>query len=131
MKRLVVDVIDGDYAVSRLPAGTAVSPDLFTLPGLVSVTSTPDEVSVISPAGHAPAGGQTDAGWRVLTVRGPLAFSLTGVIASLAGSLAAAGVPLFAVSTFDTDHILVHDADLGRAVAALREAGHEVPTSGD
>ena len=80
----------------------------------------------MAPAAVVPAGASVDEGWRLLTVRGPLEFTLTGIMASLAGSLAAAGVPLYAISTYDTDHILVKGADLGRAVGALREAGHEV-----
>ncbi|SDC30970.1 ACT domain-containing protein [Actinokineospora iranica] len=126
MKRLVIDITAEDYTVTRLDPGTPVAPELFAVPGLVSVTSTPTEVSVVAPTGHAPSGGRNETGWRLLTVRGPLEFTLTGIMASLAGSLAAAGVSLFAVSTYDTDHILVHDADLDRAVAALVEAGHEV-----
>jgi hypothetical protein len=126
MKRLTISVRPGDYTLSRLPAGSE-PPHLPAAPdGLVSVTSTPDEVSVVSPAGLAPAGAKVDTGWRLLTVHGPMEFTLTGIMASLAGSLAAAGVPLFAVSTFDTDHILVKAADIDRAVDALREAGHEV-----
>ncbi|MGX7825011.1 ACT domain-containing protein [Actinokineospora sp. 24-640] len=126
MNRLVIDVVDGDYTVARLPAGTPVPTELFTAPGLVSVTSTATEVSVVAPSAHAPDGGRAEPGWRLLTVRGPLAFSLTGIMAALAGVLAAAGVPLFAVSTFDTDHLLVRAVDLDRAVAALREGGHEI-----
>ncbi len=131
MKRLVIDVVTGGYTVTRLDPGTPVPAELFTAPGLVSVTGSPDELSVLCPSGHAPAGGRAETGWRLLTVRGPLEFSLTGIMASLAGSLAAAGVSLFALSTFDTDHVLVHDADLERAVRALREAGHEVLPADD
>jgi uncharacterized protein len=125
MKRLTVDLRPGEYALSRLPA-EAELPAIPRSAGFVSITSTPAEISVVSPAEHAPAGAKLDSGWRLLTVRGPLEFTLTGIMASLAGSLAAAGVPIFAVSTFDTDHILVKQTDLDRAVAALREAGHEV-----
>ncbi|HVK22849.1 MAG TPA: ACT domain-containing protein [Actinokineospora sp.] len=126
MKRLVIDVIDGAYTVTRLDPGTPVPSALFEVGGLVSVTRTPGEVSIVSPSSAAPDGGQAEPGWRLLTVRGPLEFTLTGIMASLAGSLAAAGVSLFAVSTFDTDHILVHETDLVRATVALKEAGHEV-----
>ena len=126
MNRLVVDVADGEYAVTRLDPGTMLPADLLTRDGLVSVTATATEVSVVAPVEHAPDGGRTEAGWRLLTVRGPLEFTLTGIMAALAGALAQAGVPLFAMSTFDTDHLLVRDADLARAVAALREAGHEI-----
>ncbi|MFI7676665.1 ACT domain-containing protein [Actinophytocola sp. NPDC049390] len=124
MKRLTVDIAPGDYTVCRLPAGSA--PPRIEASGLVSVTSTPTEVSVVCPTEAAPDSEHSHPGWRLLTVRGPLEFDLTGVMAALAGELAAAGVSLFAVSTYDTDHVLVKATDLARAVKALSEAGHEV-----
>ncbi|MGW5719330.1 ACT domain-containing protein [Amycolatopsis sp. NPDC003865] len=128
MKRLAIDVRPGDYAVVRLPADAPVPAELLAPgePAFVSVTRTPEELSVICPAGRQPAGGTAEDGWRLLSVRGPLEFTLTGIIAALASELAAAGVALFSMSTFDTDHILVRGADLGHAVKALRESGHEV-----
>jgi hypothetical protein len=125
MNRLTIDLRPGDYVLSRLPGGSGL-PALPQSDSLVSITSTPTEISVVSLAEIAPAGAKVDQGWRLLTVRGPLEFTLTGIMASLAGTLAAAGVPIFALSTFDTDHILVKETDLDRAVRALREAGHEV-----
>lgn len=124
MKRLTVDIAPGDYTVCRLPAGT--TPPRIEAQGLVSVTSTPTEVSVVCPTDVAPESEHSHPGWRLLTVRGPLEFDLTGIMAALAGELAAAGVSLFAVSTYDTDHVLVKATDLARAVKALREAGHEL-----
>lgn len=128
MRRLVLDVRQGEYAITRLPARADLPKELPRPAGsaLVSVTVTADEVSVVSPAELAPGAGRTRAGWRLLTVRGPLEFTMTGILASVAGALAAAGVSLFAVSTFDTDHVLVQDNDLDRAVEALRQAGHHV-----
>ncbi|OXM71974.1 MULTISPECIES: ACT domain-containing protein [Amycolatopsis] len=125
MKRLAIDVQPGEYAVARLEPGAPV-PGLDAPDGLVSITRTPAETSVICPAGLVPEGARVESGWRLLTVRGPLAFTLTGIIAALASELASAGVALFTLSTFDTDHVLVKDAELTRAVAALRAAGHEV-----
>ncbi|HEY3467494.1 MAG TPA: ACT domain-containing protein [Amycolatopsis sp.] len=128
MKRLAIDVRPGEYAVVRLPADAPVPAELFA-PGseFVSVTRTPEELSVICPAGREPAGSTAaEDGWRLLSVRGPLEFTLTGIIAALASELAAAGVALFSMSTFDTDHILVRATDLDHAVKALRESGHEV-----
>lgn len=125
MKRLTIDIAPGDYTVSRLPAGT--EPPRLEAAGLVSITSTPTEVSIVCPTDVAPETEHAHPGWRLLTVRGPLEFDLTGIMAALAGELAAAGVSLFAVSTYDTDHVLVKATDLQRAVKALREAGHEIP----
>jgi hypothetical protein len=127
MKRLIVDVRPGEYAVTRLAADAPLPAGLLDLTDvLVSVTRTPDELSIIAPSSFALPADNAEKGWRLLTVRGPLEFTLTGIMAALAGELAAAGVSLFAVSTYDTDHLLVKHTDLGRAVLALRAAGHEL-----
>jgi uncharacterized protein len=128
MKRLIVDVRGGDYSILRLPPGTAPDPALFRVGGVtvVSVISGPDGVTVVCPTRVAPESEHREDGWRLLSVRGPLEFALTGIMAALSGELAQAGVSLFAVSTYDTDHVLVKADDLERAVRALREAGHEV-----
>src|SRR5436305_6483553 len=107
MRKLTVDGRPGGYSVLRLPGDAALPAGLLASPGLVSVTRTADELSVVCLTEHAPEAEQAEAGWRLLTVRGPFEFTLTGIMAALASELAAAGVPLFALSTFDTDHLLV------------------------
>ena len=69
-----------------------------------------------------------DDGWRALRVAGQLDLTETGVLASLAAPLAEAGVPIFAISTHDTDYLLVKDEKLEDAVAALTAAGHSFPS---
>jgi hypothetical protein len=121
-----LDLYPGRYAVWRLPAGSPI-PDLPRAPGqVIALAATDDEVSVVGPEGLAPAAGPVEAGFRVLGVRGPLEFSLVGVIASLAEPLASAGVSVFVFSTFETDYVLVRESDLETAVAALRADGHDV-----
>jgi hypothetical protein len=78
-----------------------------------------------------PASVQAERGWRCLRVAGRLDFSLTGVLASIAGTLAAANVSLFAVSTYDTDYVLVRGERLVAASEALSAAGHEVVSESD
>ncbi|MFD9739226.1 ACT domain-containing protein [Umezawaea sp. NPDC059074] len=126
MRRLVVDVRPGDYSVARLAPDAPVPAGLLEASGLVSITRTPDELSIVCPTEVAPESDTGEHGWRLLTVRGPLEFTLTGIMAALSGELAAAGVSLFALSTYDTDHLLVKGENLERAVRALSEAGHEV-----
>ncbi|WP_199431896.1 ACT domain-containing protein [Qaidamihabitans albus] len=128
MRRLAIEVRPGEYAVGRLDADSPAPPGLLDRTGdeLVSVTRTATELSLICPAALAPDGAEVERNWRLLTVRGPLAFTLTGVIAALSSELAAAGVALCTLSTFDTDHVLVKAADLQRAIEALEAAGHEV-----
>ena len=101
--------------------------DLRAASGLFSVTRTEDELSVICPEGDAPpTAREVSGGWRALKVLGPLDHSSVGVLASLAGPLADAGVALFPLATFDTDYVLVKQTDVERAAGALEAAGHRV-----
>ena len=71
-------------------------------------------------------GVPTEPGWRALQVDGPLDFMLTGVLASLALPLADAGISIFAISSYDTDYVLVKQDKLAGAIDTLRKAGHGV-----
>lgn len=89
-----------------------------------SATRTPDELSLILADSRAPQTAKCERGWRTFKVQGPLDFNQVGIIAGLSGTLADAGVSIFALSTYDTDYVMVKQADLDRAVAALRQAGY-------
>jgi uncharacterized protein len=91
--------------------------------GFFSVTRTAAELSVVCREPQVPEGVLADSGWRVFQVEGPLDLALIGVLSRLAAPLAAAGVPIFAISTFDTDYLLVKASDLATAATALRQAG--------
>ncbi|HBL29029.1 MAG TPA: ACT domain-containing protein [Acidobacteria bacterium] len=125
MHRLSLTLLPDLLALCRLPPGAAVPAPPAT-GGLWSVTRTADELSVVLPEAALPLDGKTEAGWRALRVDGTLDFALTGILASLATPLAEAGVSLFAVSTFDTDYILVRAKDLDAACSALAAAGHSL-----
>jgi uncharacterized protein len=119
-------VLPGALAVARL--GPDEAPPAWAAPAgaLHAVVRTADELSVVCPDEAVPAGARAERGFRALAVTGPLDFGLTGVLAALAAPLAEAGVPIFAVSTYDTDHLLVRAERLAEAVAVLRAAGHRV-----
>lgn len=121
-----LSVHPGHYAICRLAPEAEVPAWGAGGDGFTSVTRTAAELSIVCPAGRVPEGVRREAGWRLLEVHGPLDFALTGVLAGLTASLAEAGVSTFAVSTFDTDYLLVREAMIGQAVAALRAAGHRV-----
>ena len=91
-----------------------------------SVTRTSTELSIVCAESAVPEGIAREGGWRIFQVEGPLDFALIGVMASIAGPLGEAGVSLFAVSTFDTDYVMVRERDVERAANALRAAGHGV-----
>ena len=118
-------VLDGRCAICRLSPDAPIPSWALGGP-FCSITRTPDELSVVCAEGTVPENVRCERGWRCMRIAGPLDFALTGVLASLAVPLREAGVSLFAVSTFDTDYLLVKDSDLEWAVAALVRAGHRV-----
>ena len=111
-------------AVCRLAADADVPAWLRGV--FVSITRTPDELSVICDEDAVPAGVQAERGWRAFQLHGPIPFEVTGVAASLTGALAAKGISVFLIATYDTDWLLVKEAVLERAIAALRSAGYEI-----
>ena len=78
-------------------------------------------------ADAVPPGVPASRPWRAIRVAGPLDFELTGILSSIAAPLAECGVSIFALSTYDTDYVLVREESLDRAVAALTAAGHRFP----
>jgi hypothetical protein len=92
---------------------------------LISVTRTADELSIVCSFNQAPAAAMCEGPWKCFKLRGPFPFSLTGVLASFIDPLAVNEVPIFAISTFDTDYVLVKEADAAKALKALEAAGHE------
>jgi uncharacterized protein len=126
---LDLELLGEDYAVCRLPVGSTVPNGLLahaSRGGVVSVTWTPDEVSIMCPTAHAPDGASVETPWRCFRVAGPVNLALTGILASIVSPLADARVNIFAFSTFDTDYLLVPSVRLGEAIAALAAAGHRV-----
>ncbi len=93
---------------------------------LWSMTRTGDELSVVVAEEHVPSDVSAERGWRALRVRGPLEFSEIGILSRLTAPLADAGVSVFAISTYDTDYLLVRAGQLGQAVEALERAGIEI-----
>ncbi len=112
------------YAICRLPPDAPI-PSWATSGALSSVTRTVDELSVVCQQASVPAGIPAQLDWRCIAVAGPLDFSLTGILASLAVPLAAADIALFALSTYDTDYLLIKHDHVARAIAVLTQAGHQ------
>lgn len=124
MSPLSFSVLPGSFAVLRLPPDADVPAGLL-VPPFHSVTRTPVELSVVCPEAAVPEGARAESGWALLALAGPFPFELVGVLASILAPLAAAGVSIFALSTFDTDYVLVKRDRLEDAVAALAAAGHQ------
>ena len=123
--QLSLSLLQPSLAVVRFPARSGL-PWWAATSSFLSFTRTADEDSLVCEEVRVPEGLAAQKGFRALRVDGTLPFHLTGILASLATPLADAGVPIFVVSTHNTDYLLVPDAMLARAAASLREAGHSV-----
>ena len=129
MDRLTVQVLPDRLAICRLAADSAV-PAWAWRGALVSVTRTAEELSLVCDEAALPEGvSPVERGWRALRVAGTLDFALVGILARLSVPLAEAGISIFAISTFDTDYLLVRATDLAAAIEALRASGHDVRVS--
>jgi hypothetical protein len=125
MKSLKLRVLDPSFAVCRLDrADASLAKDLGGPFSSLSVTE--DEVSLVCVESAAPPEADVEGGWRCLKVEGPLNFSEVGILSSLTTTLAEAGVSLFAVSTWDTDYLMVKEESLETAMGVLEGAGHEL-----
>lgn len=127
-RRLQLTLLPEHFAISRLPADSPI-PKWATQGSFSSVTRTGDELSVVCESSRVPTGVQSQPGWRVLKVHGPFVLSEVGVLSALAVPLVEARISLFAVSTFDTDYLLVEFATLSAALSALERAGHTIHRS--
>jgi hypothetical protein len=123
VKNLPLSVLPQRFAICRLDPDDTI-PDWLSRHPFWAVTRTDEELSVVLPEESVPAGWKGEKGWRCLKVHGPLDFSLTGILASLATPLAEASISIFAISTYDTDYILLRDEDLDKAKNVLAECGH-------
>jgi len=101
-------------------------PDWSIKGDFFSVTRTSDELSLVCSQSAVPANIQAENDWRVLKVQGPLDFGLTGILSKLSTTLAEAGISIFAISTFDTDYLLVREEKLAQAIESLKKKGYEI-----
>jgi uncharacterized protein len=118
-------LLSGSYSVYRFPPDRVPAID-FSGEDFVCLARTAEEVSLVRKSGAITDAEREEGGWRVLKIAGPIDFGVVGVLAGASGLLAAAGISIFAISTFDTDYILVKETSLEEAVEALRAGGHEV-----
>jgi uncharacterized protein len=117
--------LDELYAIVRLELDAEL-PDWVRGGHFWSATRSESELSVVCREEDVPTDASAERGWCALELAGPLDFSLTGVVAALVTPLAEAAVPIFVISTFETDYLFVRERDLERSVDALAEAGHSV-----
>jgi hypothetical protein len=110
----------------QFPAGASVPAWTAGAREFLTISRTPTELSIVGDESAFPSGVKAQRGYRAFRVQGPLPLDLIGIFAALAAPLAAAGIAIFPIATYETDYLLVAGADLDRALAALRGAGHMI-----
>jgi len=122
-QRLKFRQLPGPYAIVRL-APNAPVPAWATKGEFTSITRTQDELSIICPADNLPPDVQSAHHWICFKLEGPFAFSQTGILLSFIEPLSNNGVPIFAISTYDTDYVLIQEEFDAVTLDTLRSAGH-------
>jgi hypothetical protein len=123
---LPLEVLSDTLAVCRLPADSPTPGWASGHSSFLTISRTSEELSITTVESIVPEGVRCERGYRAVRVRGNLPLDLIGILAAIADPLADAGLSIFAISTFETDYVLVKARDLDTAVAALTRAGHQV-----
>ena len=118
-------LVEGPFAISLLPPDADL-PDWVAGPGLINVTRSEDELSILCLADRVPHDVESDRGWVAFKLAEAVAFDAAGVLLSIIAPISAQGIGVFAISTFHRDFVLVKADDLHRARLALQSSGHEV-----
>lgn len=122
---MLLSILPQKLAVVRLDPDIPI-PEWATQGAFYSLTRTPDELSIFCDSSIMPDGSEKIDGWRALRVAGTLDLTLTGVISQLAMPLAAKQIPIFSISTHDTDYMIFREDQLEDALDVLRRAGHQI-----
>jgi len=125
LRQLKFRALRGAYAILRLEPDASI-PDWATPGEFNSISRTADELSIVCPATSLPPTIHPPQRWTCLKLEGPFPFSLTGILLSFIQPLSDNAIPIFAVSTFDTDYVLIQEEFSEKALATLRQAGHEL-----
>lgn len=119
-----LSLLDGEYSVCKV---NDYDPKRLRT-GILSITVTERETSLVCTTGQEPEHATVEAGWRALYVDGPIPFGLTGVVSGITSAVAAAGLPVFVISTFDSDLLFLKHETLTRALSALTDSGYSIAT---
>ena len=125
MSELNVRLLKDSFSIHRLDPNRPIPTTVLGSP-VFFVGKTTDELSIVCRSDIPVLHAKTESNWSCFKIEGPLDFGLTGIVARISAALAEAKIPIFAISTFDTDYILVKQGDLNRAEQALTDAGYRL-----
>lgn len=123
MAELKLQLMEGDFTIHRFKPSRVVPVEIFDS-NFFHITKTDEELSIVCPSSLLLNSEQCDADWSCIKVLGPLDLSSTGILTGLSMILAKARISIFAISTYDTDYILIKSSKIHEATAVLQDAGY-------
>jgi hypothetical protein len=127
MSKQTLELMKETFSIHSFPPAVDVPKEVYESP-IFFISKTYDELSVVCPSSIMLDSLEHDAGWGALEVLGPLGFSLTGILSNISGVLANEKISIFAISTFDTDYILIKQDSMFNAIQSLKRAQYSVLT---
>ena len=125
MTTLTLKRLEDTFSIHSLAVESKIPPQVFDAP-VYFIAKTYEEVSIVLPSEISIESEDVEPDWQALEVVGPLDFILTGILSSISTVLANEKISIFAISTFDTDYILVKSNKVSDAIAALRNNNYQV-----
>ena len=125
MTKLTLEKMTGTFSIHRLDPDAKI-PDQIYESDFYSICKTEDELSIVCNSSNEVDSSTVSSDWQGLKVLGPLDFSLTGILAELSTALAQAGISIFAVSTYDTDYILLKADKMDEACEVLVSKNYSI-----
>lgn len=125
MPKQTLKLLEDKFAIHSFAEDETIPAEVFKAP-IFFIGKTYEELSIVCPEDIVLNSIEQENGWVALEVMGPLAFSLTGIMSQISGVLASANISIFAISTFDTDYILVKQDTVEQAIKSLRKDGYKV-----
>ena len=116
-------VLEGEFTIHRFSPESKIPALIFEC-SFYSISRTEEELSIVCSSRIHLNSARSETGWTCIKVSGPLDLSQTGILADISGVLAREEISIFALSTFDTDYILVTSDKLEAAKKALQKAGY-------
>lgn len=128
MSKQTLELMKETFTIHSFPPSTEIPKPVYESP-VFFISKTYDELSVVCPSDVELDSVEYESGWGALEVLGPLGFSLTGILSNISGVLANEKISIFAISTFETDYILIKQDMMFNAIQSLRKAQYNVLTS--
>ncbi|MCJ8320494.1 MAG: ACT domain-containing protein [Colwellia sp.] len=127
MSKLTLKLISENFSIHSLPVNSQIPQEIFSAP-IYFIAKTFEEISIVLPSRYTLDSEDVETDWQALEVVGPLDFLLTGILSNISSVLADEKISIFAMSTFDTDYILVKSNTVEAAISALRLNHYQVIT---